>query len=93
MLPDPRTLGRNVARLREARGWSQSELARRSDVSQAFISSLEGGRRGKASTDTAHALARALGVTVDDLLWEDLAQEAPGRAEAGAGDSQDPERG
>jgi transcriptional regulator with XRE-family HTH domain len=73
-MPDPKSLGRNVARLREAQGWSQSELARRSGVSQAFISSLEGGRRTKASTDTALALARALGVTVDELLREEPAE-------------------
>ncbi len=69
-MADPGVLGRSVARLRAARGWSQSELARRSGVSQTFISSLEGGRRGKATTDTAGALARALGVTVDELLRE-----------------------
>ena len=73
-------MGLNVARLREAQGWSQSELARRSGVSQSFISDLEGGRRTKASTDTAVALARALGVTVDELLREEPAGDrtAPG---------------
>ena len=63
-------LGRSVARLRAARGWSQSELARRSGVSQGFISSLEGGRRLDAETRFVGALARALGVAVDDLLRE-----------------------
>ena len=63
-------LGRNVARRRVARGWSQSELARRSGVSQTFISSLEGGRRQGAEVNVAAALARALGVTVDELVRE-----------------------
>ena len=70
-------IGRNVARMRKVKGWSQSELARRSGVSQAFISSLEGGRRGKATTDVAEALAKALGVTVDDLLREAEEGEEP----------------
>ena len=71
-MADPGVLGRNVARLRVARGWSQSELARRSGVSQTFISSLEGGRRQGAEVNVAAALARALGVTVDELVREEM---------------------
>ena len=67
---DPGVLGRNVARLRAARGWSQSELARRSGASQNFISALEGGARQSARVETVQALARALGVTVDELVRE-----------------------
>jgi transcriptional regulator with XRE-family HTH domain len=67
-MPEPSVLGRNLARLRDARGWSQSALARRSGVSQSFISNLEGGRSTESLVGTVQALALALGVTVDDLL-------------------------
>lgn len=69
-MADPGVIGRNVARMRAERGWTQSELSRRSGVSQSFISDLEGGRRGKATTEVAASLAKAFGVTVDELLRE-----------------------
>lgn len=80
-MPEPSTLGRNLKRLREALGLSQNALARRSGVSQGFVNNLETGARVRATTDTAQALARALGVTVDDLL-HDHAQDAPGSPQA-----------
>ena len=67
-MPDPSALGRNLKRLREAAGLSQNALAKRSGVSQGFVNNLEVGQRVRATTDTALALARALGVTVDELL-------------------------
>ena len=65
---------------RQAWGRMLREANLREGVSQSFISDLEGGRRTKASTDTAVALARALGVTVDELLREEPAGDrtAPG---------------
>ena len=70
-------IGRNVERLRKAKGWTQSEVARRSGVSQTFISSLEGGRRRQALVELVADLARALGCTVDDLLREPESGEEP----------------
>lgn len=72
-MPDPSTLGRNIARLRAERRLSQSALARLSGVSQNFISDLEGGRRQEPTVGYVVALARALAVTVDELLREDQA--------------------
>jgi len=69
-MPPVGAIGRNVRRLRDARGWSQSELARRSGVSQSFISELERGKREDALGGILQALARTLGVTVDELLRE-----------------------
>jgi transcriptional regulator with XRE-family HTH domain len=63
-------LGRNLKRLREARGLSQPQLADASGVSVGFIRSLEQGHRREPTVGYALALARALGVTVDDLLRE-----------------------
>lgn len=60
-------LGRNLRRLREARGWSQQELSDRSDVSRPVIARLELGTSGPPSLETAERLAKALGVSLDAL--------------------------
>lgn len=56
--------------LRQARGWSLEELARRTHISASTLSRLEtGGRR--LAVDHLVALARALNTTVDELLVAD----------------------
>jgi transcriptional regulator with XRE-family HTH domain len=52
--------------LREERGFSQYGLAQESGVGRSTIAALEAGERG-AQPNTVHALARALGVTVQEL--------------------------
>ena len=47
--------------LREVRGWSQAELARRSGVHQSVISRLENGRTRSVSFPNLERLADALG--------------------------------
>lgn len=52
---------------RELRGMDQSELARATGISPAFLSQIEGGQReGKVAT--LKALAAALRVSLDDLV-------------------------
>jgi transcriptional regulator with XRE-family HTH domain len=61
------TVGERLKALRAARGWSQSELARRSGVSQAYIWQIEKGVRGEnLGLDTVRKLAHALDVTPDE---------------------------
>lgn len=55
-------LRENLVRLRDERGWSQSELSRRSKVGQSTISRIESGGHGDSEWATIEALARALGV-------------------------------
>ena len=56
-----------IRSLRTARGWSLDELARRSLIGPSTISRIEtGGRR--VALDQLVALAKALGVSVDELL-------------------------
>ncbi|MBN9607981.1 MAG: helix-turn-helix domain-containing protein [Actinobacteria bacterium] len=52
---------------RESRGWSQVELARSAGVSRQLIGAVEAGRHAPR-VDAALALARALGVAVEDLF-------------------------
>ena len=60
-------LALNLRRLRAVRGFSQEELAHRAGIDRTYISALE--RQVYASSiDKLDRLARALGVTAQDLL-------------------------
>ncbi len=62
-------IGWQIKRLREARGWSQSALARKAKLSSpAHVSLLESGGRRDPSASTLRRLAKALGVTVGRLV-------------------------
>lgn len=61
--------GQRIAKIRAERGYSQSQLARLAGLTAPFISQIEGGiRLQRSSWVTLQKIARALGVTVDDLL-------------------------
>jgi transcriptional regulator with XRE-family HTH domain len=55
------TSGEVIRILREKKGWTQSELARRSDISATNLSMLENGRL-EIGKRRAEALAKAFGV-------------------------------
>lgn len=52
---------------REAKGWTQQDLADASGVSQKAISHIEAGARKTPRIDTLAKLANALRITVDEL--------------------------
>jgi transcriptional regulator with XRE-family HTH domain len=60
-------LGKRIRTLREERGWTQEDLEERSSVVRVYISRIEGGRQNP-SVLKLRALARALKVTITDLL-------------------------
>ena len=60
-------IGKNVQRLRCEKGLSQMELSELADLSPVYISLIECAKR-KASLRTVVSIARALEVTVDELL-------------------------
>jgi transcriptional regulator with XRE-family HTH domain len=60
-------LARNIKRLREERGWSQAELARRSNMNNSIVSLIENAKRNP-STKTLGNIAGALGVELGDLF-------------------------
>ncbi len=64
------TAQRRLRTLRQARGWTLDDLAARSHVGASTISRIETGQR-RLALDQLVTLARALGVTVDDLLADD----------------------
>ena len=63
-------VGRNVARLRRAKGLTQEQLEERSGFSQHYLSGLERGQRNPTIV-TIYELAQALDVDFRELLAPD----------------------
>lgn len=64
-------IGVKVKRLREAKGWTQEELAKKARLSRVSIARLEAPstpRSRRPELRTIEKLARALGVPVGELL-------------------------
>lgn len=64
------SLGKNVKALRKAKGWDQKKLSLASGVAVGTISAIE--VRDSVRSEFAPALASALGVSVDQLLGDDV---------------------
>jgi transcriptional regulator with XRE-family HTH domain len=62
------TLGRRLREVRERKGLSLRELAKQAGIWYATISELENHKRTAMNTETAKALARGLGVSIDYLV-------------------------
>ena len=71
-----RLVGRNVRRIRIAKGLTQELLAERSGFTQQYISGLEQGRRNPTVV-TVYEFAQALGVGHLELLAPDEEAFAP----------------
>lgn len=74
-----RRFGHAVRQLREQRGWSQESLAARAELNRSYMGEVE---RADVmpSLATADKLARALGVTLADLLARAEPQPLPSMA-------------
>lgn len=68
--PTLRALGTRIRTLREAKGWSQEELANRAGVDRSYMSGIERGVRNPSALKLAD-LARALGVPTASLFTKD----------------------
>ena len=64
----------NLTRLREQRGWSKSELARRAGLNQSTVSAVENGRAVPYDSQL-EKLASALGVSGHEHLLDEAAQD------------------
>ena len=64
------TIGSRIQRFRAEKGISLSQLARDAEVSKSYLWSLENpdGAQQRPSGDTLYRIAKALGVTMSDLL-------------------------
>jgi transcriptional regulator with XRE-family HTH domain len=63
------TFGRRLRELREARRWSQVDLASHAGLSIGYISKLENDLYRRPSADVFLRLAKAVGVDPADLYW------------------------
>ena len=61
-------LSKNIKKLREAKGLSQEKLARLADVANNTLIKMESGENQNPTLDTLKKVAKALGVSVDDLI-------------------------
>ena len=60
-------LGKNLKRIRTARGISQGEIGRILGVDKGFVSNIENGKTNPTLATIAK-LAKAIGVSTDELL-------------------------
>lgn len=61
-------LANNIRKLREAKGLSQEKLARLADVANNTLIKMESGENQNPTLDTLKKVAKAFGVSVDDLI-------------------------
>jgi transcriptional regulator with XRE-family HTH domain len=62
-----RRVGRNIKAIREAKGWSQEELAHQAQLHRTYVSGVERGVRNPTLT-VLERFALALKVTVGSLI-------------------------
>jgi transcriptional regulator with XRE-family HTH domain len=65
--PEAKILGRRIRALREARGWSQTDLADHVDVDRAYVGGIEIGQRNITLRNLLR-FARAFRVNVSELV-------------------------
>jgi len=61
-------LASNIKKLRETKGLSQEKLARLADVANNTLIKMESGENKNPTLDTLKKVAKALDVSVDDLI-------------------------
>jgi len=61
-------LANNIKKLREAKGLSQEKLARLADVANNTLIKMESGENQNPTLSTLKKVAKAFGVSVDDLI-------------------------
>ena len=61
-------LAKNMEQLRKQKGLSQEKLARLADVANNTIIKMESGENKNPTLETLRKVAKAFGVSVDDLI-------------------------
>jgi len=62
------TIGENIKRLRTKQGISQDDLARKAELKYSTLAKIEGDFVTKPGVQMVAKIAKALGVSVEDLL-------------------------
>ena len=61
-------IGDNIRKVRKKNGMSQEKLARRADISLNTLTKIESGFAKKPTIQTVIKLAKALEISIDDLV-------------------------
>jgi len=61
-------LSNNIKKLREAKGLSQEKLASLADVANNTLIKMESGENKNPTLDTLKKVAKALSITIDELI-------------------------
>ena len=64
----PKRLATVIRKHREAKGMTQEEVAQKAGVTKQYVTMLEAGTRASPSLPVLQRIAKALGVTMADLL-------------------------
>ena len=62
------TIGENIKRLRTKQGISQDDLARKAELKYSTLAKIEGDVVTKPGVQMVAKIAKALGVSIEDLL-------------------------
>jgi transcriptional regulator with XRE-family HTH domain len=81
--------GAAVRELREARAWSQEQLAEHASLNRSYVGEIERGG-AIASIITVDKLARALGVPISSLLRSSFCGGAPASSASSASSAPNP---
>jgi transcriptional regulator with XRE-family HTH domain len=63
-------MGKMIRKWRADNGWSQSKLADKAGVKQAYISQIENGKKIVKNIDMLRRFSKITGLTVDELSPE-----------------------
>ena len=63
-----KTISENIKRLRNKLGLTQDDLAKKADIKYTTLMKVESGTVNKPSVQTMAKIAKALGVSIEDLI-------------------------
>ncbi len=61
-------ISRNLKKMRKTKKLSQEKLARLADVANNTIIKIESGKNDNPTLDTLNKIAKAFGISIDDLV-------------------------
>ena len=63
-----KTISENIKKVRAKLGLTQDDLAKKADIKYTTLMKVESGTVNKLSVQTMDKIARALGVSIEDLI-------------------------
>ena len=63
-----KTISKNIKKMRAKLGLTQDDLAKKADIKYTTLMKVESGSVNKPSVQTMDKIAKALGVSIEDLI-------------------------